>query len=131
MGRRATLAALVAVLAASGSAPAQEPVRLPPNARLPASRVAPPSTFGRLRFTNVRVFGPRRFAGLADVTNAGRRYVNRLTIGWSIVSRRGVRLDAGRVGIASLAPGETATVSLTGSRRYTRAWAFVVFAIQP
>lgn len=125
------MAVLVAVLATSGSASGQEPVRLPPISRLPASRVAPPSAVGALRFTKVRVFGPRRFAGLAAVTNTGRRYLNRLTIGWSIVSRRGVRLDAGRAGIANLAPGETATIVLTGSRRYTRGWAFVVFAIRP
>lgn len=109
----------------------QEPPVAPP-VTTPRSQIAPGSAAGPLRFTSVRVFAgaAQRFAGRANATNRTAAYLNGARVSWSIVDRRGRRLDGGRTTLPSLAPGETTTIGLTGSRRFERSWAAVRFVVR-
>ena len=69
----------------------------------------------------------RPFAGHANVTNKGAAYLNGLRIAWRILGPNGVELDRGVSRWPNLAPGETATIELDGSRAYSDAWVRVRF----
>ena len=96
---------------------------------LPAPRAAPPSRAGTLRFDRVVVFegSDTAFAGRANMTNRGAAYLNGLRITWRILGPNGVELDRGVSLWPNLAPGETATIELDGSRAYSDAWVRVRF----
>ncbi len=96
---------------------------------LPAPRAAPPVRAGTLRFDRIVVFeGPEgRFAGRANVRNAGRDYLNGLRVAWRILGANGIEFDRGVSRWPNLAPGETATIELDGSRDYSDAWVRVRF----
>jgi hypothetical protein len=95
----------------------------------PAPRTAPASRAGALRFDRVVVLegSDGRFAGHANMTNEGRAYLNGLRIAWRILGPNGVELDRGVSRWPNLAPGETATIELDGSRVYSDAWVRVRF----
>ncbi len=95
----------------------------------PAPRTAPPSRTGALRFDRIVVLEGTdgTFAGRANVTNEGAAYLNGLRIAWRILGPNGVELDRGVSRWPNLAPGETATIELDGSRAYSDAWVRVRF----
>ena len=95
----------------------------------PAPRTAPPSRAGALRFDRIVVLegSDGSFAGRANVTNEGAAYLNDLRIAWRILGPNGVELDRGASRWPNLAPGETATIELDGSRAYSDAWVRVRF----
>jgi len=95
----------------------------------PAPRTAPPSRAGALRFDRIVVLegSDGRFAGHANMTNQGAAYLNGLRIAWRILGPNGVELDRGVSRWPNLAPGETATIELDGSRAYSDAWVRVRF----
>ena len=95
----------------------------------PAPRTAPPSRAGALRFDRIVVLegSDGRFAGHANVTNHGAPYLTGLRIGWRTLGPTGAELDGGASGWPNLAPGETATIVLDGSRAYSDAWVRVRF----
>jgi hypothetical protein len=68
------------------------------------------------------------FLGRANVRNAGADYVNDVAVRWRILGRGGEELDRGVARWPSLAPGETRTIELDGSRRYSDDWTRVTFA---
>ena len=98
---------------------------------LPPPRTAPPSRAGALRFDRIAVFegSDGAFAGRANVTNRGTTYLNGLRIAWRILGPNGVELDRGVSRWPNLAPGETATIELDGSRAYSDAWVRVRFEV--
>lgn len=95
----------------------------------PATRTAPPARADVLRFDRIVVLegSDGDFAGRANVTNAGAAYLNGLRIAWRILGQNGVELDRGVSRWPNLAPGETATIELDGSRAYSDAWVRVRF----
>jgi hypothetical protein len=101
---------------------------LPP-ARPPApGRAAPDATAGPLRLTKVYVGSASgRYVLRADVTNTGATYLNDVVLDWNLLGAGDARLAAGSVPVASLAPGETTTVSGTGGPGSRTPWVRVVF----
>jgi hypothetical protein len=97
----------------------------------PAPRTAPPSRAGVLRFDRVVVLegSDGKFAGHANMTNEGAAYLNGLQIAWRILGPNGVELDRSVSRWPNLAPGETATIELDGSRVYSDAWVRVRFVV--
>jgi hypothetical protein len=96
----------------------------------PARREAPPARAGALVFDRIVVVPGEdgAFLGRANVRNAGAAYLNGPAVRWRILGRDGSELDGGVVRWPSLAPGETRTVELEGSRRYSDDWARVTFS---
>ncbi len=68
------------------------------------------------------------FFGRANVRNAGADYLNGVTVRWRVLGPAGIELDRGVAIRSSLAPGETATIELDGSRRYSDDWVRVSFS---
>lgn len=96
----------------------------------PARRESPPTRAGTLVFDRI-VVAPGEdgaFLGRANVRNAGADYVNDVAVRWRILGRGGDELDRGVARWPSLAPGETRTIELDGSRRYSDDWTRVTFA---
>ncbi len=60
------------------------------------------------------------------MTNEGAAFLNRLVLGWRIVTRDGRELDRGTATLATLAPDETATIGLRGRAPYRADWARVL-----
>jgi hypothetical protein len=112
--------------------PDQEPQVAPPAKKPPGARSAPSSSSGPVRFTRVQVRpGPHgRFAGQANVTNAGTAYLNNRRVRWRIVDGHGATLDSAVTNLPSLAPGATTTISLTGSHRFRSSWRAVRFSLR-
>jgi hypothetical protein len=107
-----------------------EPRRVP-KPRPRRVRTAPPSTAGPLRFDRVHVFAASsgRFAGQANVTNRGTRYLNRLVIAWRVLDAHGRTLARGTARWPSLAPAETTTLHFRGAARNAREWTRVRFVL--
>jgi hypothetical protein len=100
----------------------------------PPGRLAPEVLADPLLIREIRVFkdpGTGLFSGRANVTNAGKTFLNRLAISWRIVDATGQVLDRGQIEWPNLAPGETATLPLNGSAAFADAWARVEFDYRP
>jgi hypothetical protein len=91
-------------------------------------RRAPPVRDGPLRFARIVVVAESgRFAGRANVRNAGSEFLNDVRLRWRIVDADGNVLDSGVTTWPTLAPAEVATVHFAGSKPYRSAWRRVLF----
>lgn len=93
------------------------------------SRTAPLQDVREMRFDEVRVFAAANgdFAGRASMTNVGRDTLTAIVVYWNVRTAAGKVLDRGQLQWPSLAPGETATIQLTGAEPYRGDWRRVKF----
>lgn len=95
-------------------------------------RSAPPVASGPLAFTKVFVARSERgtFELRANARNRGRAFLNDAEVAWSVLAPDGSALAEGEVAIASLAPGETASIVGASDAGYDAGWARVVLEVR-
>ena len=103
---------------------------LPP----PPGREAPDTMAGPLQFQRIRIFKDpetNAFAGRANMKNTGAAFLNGLLISWQILGEADQVFDEGELTWPNLAPGETATISFTGTETFVDGWVRVEFHYSP